>query len=212
MALGLVAAGGIASAKAQTFTYTIDHPTYGRIGTYTDTLKRDGDTLRIDTRLRVAVKALGIVVHREEADRTELWRRDRLVSYHGITTVNGERIEVSGEARGDSFVITAPSGTTVAPGNIYPSSPWSAARPPSDTLMSTKTGRVFKVRMSGTDSILSQLEGLEVPTRHVEVRTDKHQEVWLDKHGIPVHFRTEENGTAIEFRLAPEAFALLRGQ
>jgi hypothetical protein len=213
LALGLIAVGGIAPAMAQTYTYTVEHPSYGRIGTYTDTLHREGELLRIDTKLRVAVRTLGIVLHREEADRTELWRGDRLVSYRGVTTINDKRIEIQGEARGDGFVITSPSGTTIAPANIYPSTPWSAGRPPSDYLMSTKTGRVEPAKTTGGDTTLAALDGVEVPTRHFEIRTDKHQEVWLDKHGIPVRFRTEEDGTPIEFRLAPEAFALLlRGQ
>src|SRR5258707_10516973 len=114
MALGGLIAGTAQSCAAQVFSYTVEHPTCGDIGTYTDTIAKSGDTLRIDTRLRVAVKVLGIVLHREEADRTELWKADRLVSFHSVTTTNGRPIEVRGEAGDNGVVITSPTGPVVA--------------------------------------------------------------------------------------------------
>ena len=85
----------IRGGAAKTYNYSIEHDDYGTIGTYSDTIEETGGLRRIDTRLRVAVKVLGITVYREDADRTELWQGDRLVSFHGLTTVNGEPIEVS---------------------------------------------------------------------------------------------------------------------
>src|SRR5260370_31638300 len=123
VAVGALVANAAAASATQPFSYAVEHPTYGDIGTYTDTIEQNGDTLRIDTQLRVAVKILGIVVHREEADRTELWRANRLVSFHSGTTTNGKPIEVSGEARDNGFVITPPSGTAGGPGERHTPDP-----------------------------------------------------------------------------------------
>src|SRR5450755_3809346 len=150
LAVGVWSAGASLASAAQTYSYVVEHPTYGDIGTYADTIEKIGDTLRIDTRLRVAVKVLGIVVHREEADRTEVWRGNRLVSFHGITTTNGKTTEVNGAARDDGFVIISPAGTVVAPGTVYTSSPRSTRLPNSGLIMSTKTGRLESVRAMGT--------------------------------------------------------------
>lgn len=209
IALGSLIAGTAPSCAAQVFSYTVEHPTYGNIGTYTDTIEKNGDTMRIDTRLRVAVKVLGIVMHREEADRTEVWKADRLVAFHSVTTTNGKPLEVHGEARDDGFVITSPTGTVVAPANVYTSSPWSTRRPNTGVMMSTKTGRVETVQTIGGEHTLVPVVGSEVPVRHYQFITDKHQDVWLDDAGIPVRFRTEVGGKPIDFVLAHGTVAAL---
>jgi hypothetical protein len=212
LAIGALVASAAPASAAQTYSYVVEHPTYGDIGIYTDTIERNGDMLRIDTKLRVAVKVLGIVVHREEADRTELWRDNRLVSFHSITTTNGKPIEVQGEARDNGFVINSPSGTAVAPANVYTSSPWSTRLPDTGVMMSTKTGRVEQVQNLGSEKTLVPVLGSEVPVKHVQIYTDKREDVWVDRSGVPVRFRTEVAGTPIDFVLTHGAFAALAPQ
>jgi len=205
-------AGPAAAGTRQTYTYRVEHPRYGDIGTYVDTVEQNGDSRRIDTRLRVAVKVLGIVMFREEADRTELWRGNRLVGFDGVTVTNGERVEVHGKAQGNGFVITTPTGTTVAPANVYPSEPWAAGMANPVVMMSTKSGKLFPVKASGADQAVVSLYGAQVPVRHYQFQTDKHQDVWMNSRGIPVRFRTEEDGTPIDFVLTPEQVAQLGAQ
>jgi hypothetical protein len=190
-----------ASAEPKTYTYSVEHPIYGVIGTYTDKVEVNGDTRRIDTSLRVAVKILGIVVYREEADRTEEWRGARLELFHGVTTVNGKQIDISGKAQGEGFVITAPSGTSVVPANVYTSSPWSVGLPRPGTMMSTKNGKVEPVRVIDDGVAATSVRGTEMLLQHYEIITDKHQEVWSDTKGVPVRFRSEENGGPVDFIL-----------
>lgn len=202
----LILGAPLANASAtHTYNYTVEHPSYGRIGTFSDTVEQDGREKRIDSKLRIAVKILGIVVHREEADRTEVWQDDRLASFHSITTVNGTPIEVRGEARRDGFVITSPSGTTVAPSNVFPSSPWVARLPDHPVvMMSTKTGKLMSVKALGGEQTLIPVHGNEVPVHHYEFISDKRQDVWLDDRGVPVRFRTEQGGKPIDFVLASD--------
>ena len=69
----VLAAGGTAAAQSrETYTYEVQHPQYGNIGTYTDTVAKDGDTKRIDTKMRIAVKLLGITMFREAGPRAPL--------------------------------------------------------------------------------------------------------------------------------------------
>ena len=201
---GLIAAAADAHATpTQTFTYKVEHPSYGDIGTFTDTVAQEGDLKRIDSKLRIAVRILGIVVHREEADRTEIWRGNRLTEFHSITRVNGTPIEVHGEAQGNGFVITSPAGVTVAPPDIYPSSPWVARLAPSRAavMMSTKTGKVMPVETQGGESEVVNLNGVNVSAAHFAFFSDKRQDVWLDRDGVPVLFRTEQSGNSIDFVL-----------
>jgi hypothetical protein len=209
LAVGVLVAGVAPAKSAQIYSYVVEHPTYGAIGTYTDTVEQSGETFRIDTKLRVAVKILGIVVHREEADRTELWRGNRLVSFHGVTTTNGKPLTIDGEARDNGFVITSPSGTAVAPADVYTSSPWSTRLPNTGVIMSTKTGRIETVHTLGSEQALISVLGSEVPVRHFQLFTDKHLDVWLDRSGVPVRFRTEVAGTPIDFVLTHGTVASL---
>jgi hypothetical protein len=204
--------GGAAAESRQTYTYDVEHPRYGNIGTYTDTVTRDGDTRRIDTKMRIAVKVLGITMFREDADRTETWRGGRLVGFDGVTVTNGKSVKIHGRAQGDRFDITTPSGTTHAPAGVYPSTPWSAALPNPSFMMSTRSGQVLPAKETGPEPAVVSLYGAQIPVRHYEIQTDKRQDVWLNARGIPVRFRTVEDGTPIDFVLSAEQVAQLRRQ
>jgi hypothetical protein len=211
LAVGLFLAAG--AARAETYSYTIQHPTYGDIGSYVDRVERGPDGWRIETTVRILVRALGIVVHREEAKRSQVWRDGRLVRFDGVTTTNGKTIEVRGEAQGDRFVLAAPDGPVTAPADIVVSDPWQATRSGagtgSATMLSTKTGRITTVQSSGGGTALLSVHGVDVPVRHFSYASDKAQDVWLGERGIPLQFRTIENGTPIDFTLSRESLAAL---
>ncbi len=190
-----------ARAASQRYDYRIVHPLYGDIGTYTNIVDRRGNETAVESRLEVAVKLLGVVVFRETAARSEHWRGGRLVAYHGVTEINGKPITVSGEARGGGFVITTPAGTVTAPADVHPSNPWSAAILNTDTMMSTRDGRLYKVRISGGGVDPAAFRGGPGNLRRYEIDSDTRQFVWLDSHDVPVAFRTEEDGAAIDFLL-----------
>jgi hypothetical protein len=203
MAGALCLAGpAFAAASAQTYEYKIKHAHYGDVGTYTNTVIRDGERTDVTSTLRVAVKMLGLVVYRREADRTERWQGDRLVSFTSTETKNGEVIEVRGEARGDAFVITSPAGQFVAPGYVRPSNPWSADILKASVMMSTSTGKVFRARVRGGEEDLIPLEGRIEKLRRFEIDSDKREYVWLDRNNVPVAFRTHDESTTVDFLLS----------
>jgi hypothetical protein len=201
-----------AHAAREVYTYRVMHPTYGDIGTYTNVVDRSGDDAKVQTELKIAVKKIGIVVYRQEARRAEEWRNDRLVSFESVTVTNGDKLEVRGEARGSGFAITTPSGTVMAPGNVHPSNPWSAMVLNTDYMMSTKTGRLVHVRVSGGEEEPVALAGSTVRLHQYEIVGDKRQFVWLDGRGTPVAFRTEEDGALVDFILAPPQEAATGGR
>jgi hypothetical protein len=102
-------------------------------------------------------------------------------------------------------MITRPTGTVVAPANIHPSNPWSANILGSSTLMSTKTGKLFNVRLGKTEEKLVVLRDHQALLREYQVIGEKRQVLWLDDQGTPVGFRTEEDGTPIDFILTRHA-------
>jgi hypothetical protein len=194
-----LAFGAPAWADQQIYQYRVDHHTYGDIGSYTNTIDRNGAATNVTTDLHVAVKILGIVMFRQDAARIERWQGDRLVYFHSVTVTNGDRLEVTGEAKGDEFHIMTPQGVVDAPADVRPSNPWSEMSLQSDALMSTKTGQVQHVEVTGGEEENVTLDGSVQRLRQYEVHGDKHEVIWLDSQGLPVAFRIEEDGTPIDF-------------
>jgi hypothetical protein len=211
----LLALCGTAAHGAETYSYTIHHPSFGNIGTYTDRVDRRDGTVAIDTTVHVVVRALGIVVHREDAERSELWRDGRLAAFRGVTQVNGKPLEVQGEARPEGFVVRSPDGTAVGPLDLVPAEPWQLSRlaelhgPVTGTLLSTRSGHLDAFSVTGGEATRLPVHGFEIAVRHYAIASDKHQEVWIDARGVPVAFRTVESGTPIDFTLSREGLAAL---
>jgi Family of unknown function (DUF6134) len=194
-------ASAAAHAAPQIYSYRVIHSLYGEIGTYTNVVEQNGDDTRVDSDLHIAVKILGIVVFRQEARRSEYWRNQRLVSFDGVTVTNGDKIAIRGEARDGGFAVTTPSGTHLAPADVHPSNPWCAMILNADVMMSTRTGKVEHVRVTGGEKESVAFNGSTLRLHQYEIVSDRHQFVWLDDSGVTVAFRTEENGSPVDFVL-----------
>jgi hypothetical protein len=196
---------GAAAAASQTYVYAVEHPTYGNIGSYTETIDTERDVTRIDSELRVAVKVIGIVVHREQASATELWRGTRLASMQTVTEINGARTEVSGAMNRDAFVVTSASGTRTAPAEVAPSDPWMLTGIGHGVIVSTRSGKVECVNVTGGEAAALTVEGMRLATRHFQVDSPSQADrfdIWLDGNGVPVRFRSrEKSGDLINFVL-----------
>ena len=199
--LGLLTGAAPAFAGQQVYTYTVVHPIYGEIGTFTDKIDRSADAMQVDSHLSVAVKLLGLVAYREEADTTEILRGDRLMSLQSVTNKDGRHLEVHGQAQGDHFMVHCTFGSFAAPATISPSDPWLLKRTGGKEVVSTSTGRIVHVEISGGEYDTITLNGTSVSARHFVVNGDKRQDVWIDSREVPVMFRTFEDGTPIDFVL-----------
>jgi hypothetical protein len=188
-----------AVAGQQVYTYAVVHPIYGEIGTFTDTIDRTAEGTRIDSRLRVAVTLLGVTAYREESDATEIMHGNRLVSLESITNKDGRHLEVHGEAKGDQFMVNCTIGSFAGPKTISPSDPWVLKRTGEQVVVSTSTGKIVHVQVTGGNDELVSVNGTSVSARHFVIEGDKRQEVWLDNREIPIMFRTFEDGTPIDF-------------
>jgi hypothetical protein len=206
-ALAAVVGAGPAAAAAQTYEYRVLHPTYGDIGSYTNIVDQAGDGTEVRSELRIAVRVLGIVVYRQEASRTERWQGDKLASFDGVTVTNGNKLAVHGEAGEGGFAVTTPSGTVVAPANVHPSNPWSAMVLKTNLMMSTKSGKLIPVSVSGGEVKPVALDGKTMMLHQYDVVSDKHQLVWLDDDNLTVAFRTSEDGKPVDFVLTRRQFA-----
>ena len=206
----VIAFCGLAGAKPaladqQVYVYSIIHPFYGEIGTFTDTIEHTSEVTRINSRLRVAVSLLGIVVYRQESDITEIMRGARLVSLQSVTDKDGVRVEVHGKAQGGQFLVNATAGAFAGPATIAPSDPWLVKGIGKGTVVFTDTGRIVPVNISGGDFEMVTVNGVAVSARHFIVMGEKRQDVWLDGQEMPIKFRVTEQGSPIDFLLQDPA-------
>ncbi len=200
--VALPAVNYAAVAAVQVLRYRVKHAIYGDIGTYSNTVEQTGGTTTVLTEAHFKVSLLGIVLHREDAQRQERWRGDRLVFFHGVTTKNGQPLEVRGEARGDSFVIASPRGTITAPADIHPANPWSANFLGSDTMMRVDTGAIEPVRVSGGAETSVTINGATLRTRQYEIDGKTRYKIWLSEpEQVPVMFSVDDDSGEVTFTL-----------
>lgn len=199
-----------ACAETQSYQYAVEHPTFGHIGTYTNTIEQTGDRTHVESVLHVAVRLLGFVVYRQDATRSEDWRNSRLVAFHGVTTTNGTSVDVTGAARGNAFVITTPDGTTLAPAEVCTSNPWSPNFLHAHVVMSTKSGRIEDVRISGGNETPVTFDGKTQLLHRYLIDGQKRGVVWLDDRSVPVAFKVWEDGTPIQLVLISPPVPLRR--
>jgi hypothetical protein len=200
--LACLAPLGAAQAASQVLTYNVEHPTYGNIGTYTNTVSQDGNSAAVRTDLHIAVKVIGIPLFHQDATREEQWQNQRLVAFKSATDDNGTKIDVTGRADGSGFHIqSTTNGTLTAPPQVHPSNPWAPFILQTDTMMSSKTGKISPVVVRDTGEITMTFDGQPTQVHQWFVDDDKHQVVWVDDRGVVVAFQTEEQGKQVNFVL-----------
>jgi hypothetical protein len=200
-AMTAASAGAAAAETPMQLTYRVSHSVFGDIGTYTNTIEPTADGTKVRTQAHFAVKMLGVGLYREDAQRTERWRGNRLVGFHSVTSKGDASTEVKGEARGNSFVITSPDGTVAAPATVHPANPWSANFLASSTMMRPDTGKVEQVRISPPQETAVKIAGSTIAARKYEIDGKTRYTVWLDGRGVPVQFAADDDSGKVTFTL-----------
>jgi hypothetical protein len=208
--VGTIAGPRPAAAAPATYEYRVMHPTYGDIGSYTNVIDRSGGDVHVQTVARIKVTILGVTLYRETADRNEVWKNGRLVYFHAVTTKNGKRVEVEGQADGDRFVVNGPEGTVTAPANVQPPNLWSSDCLRSDAMLSSVTGKIYPAQVHDHGEEVVNVAGQQRKTRKYEIDTDRAHTVWFDDRGVPVILQTIEDGDPVQLVLAryPESVNL----
>jgi hypothetical protein len=190
-----------ASADVRQLVYNVKHSVFGDIGSYTNLIEANGAAVTIKTTAHFLVTALGVGLHREDAQRTEQWQGDRLMAFHGVTKKNGDTIEVQGKAEGNNFVISSPLGTITAPGTIKPANPWSSRSLDSTTMMRVDNGKVEQVSVKDDGQTNIALDGASVTAHEYEISGSTHYKIWIDKRDIPVMFVVDDDSGQVTFTL-----------
>ena len=158
--------------------------------------------MTVQTRAHFEVKMLGVRMYREDADRTEHWQGNRLVSFRGVTDKGDGPAEIKGEARGNNFLITSAQGTVTAPASVHPANPWSSNFLRSNTMMRPDTGKLEQVRVGAGQETSVKIDGAAIPVVKYEVTGSAKYTVWIDGRGVPVMFVVDDDTGKVTFTLA----------
>lgn len=198
------ASGGSARAMAESpheLVYNVKHSVFGNIGTYSNLIEKSGATTTIKTTAHFLVTALGVGLHREDAQRVEQFLGDRLTFFHGVTVKNGETTEIKGQASGNNFVIEGPAGQVTVPASVKPANPWSTASIESSEMMRVDTGKVEKVSVSGGGQTNVNIDGASMPVREYDITGGTRYKVYIDSHDTPVMFVVDDDSGQVTFTL-----------
>ena len=83
---GVVAADNSVRIAPVQLNYRVTHSVFGDIGTYTNTIEPTADGAKVKTQAHFQVTKFGLNLYREDAQRTERWRGNRLISFHSVTS------------------------------------------------------------------------------------------------------------------------------
>jgi len=211
LALSGIAAAAMADVPASPdsgavtkLVYRVQHSIYGTVGTYTNTIEKSGDTTNVTTEAQIRVSILGIVLYRQNISRTERWVADRLVFFHGVTTTNGETLELNGSADADRFLMMTPDGEVAAPSGVRLANPWSWNAGQASLMFTTDTGVLEALTIDSNGETSISIGGDIVRTRHYRLRRDAGPaayEIWMDGD-TPIQFRLVNPNNTITFTLA----------
>jgi hypothetical protein len=199
LALGAVAAAallaGAPSARADvaegTFTYTVHTERFGKVGAYTNIVRRDGVAIVVENRTEIAVRFLFATLFHLSAASTSVWRDGRLVAYSAVTDDDGEVSRVAGRADGEEFRIDGTAGRFAGPADAMPLNPWNAAIVRASAILSPKTGEAFPASVSGGAAETVEVGGVPTEARAFRIDTDRRTWVWYDGGDVPVKFAME---------------------
>jgi hypothetical protein len=191
------------AARPLELVYRLSHPIVGNLGSYTCTVEPlAGGGSEVRAQEHVDARMLGIPVYRMDASDTELWRGNRLVSFTSVTEKANGRVEVKGEARDNSFVITSPQGTLTTAASVHPAEPCAPDFLQSTTIMRPDTGDLEQVRVSGGAMTSVIIGGAPVAARKYILDGKTRYTVWLDSRNVPVMFVIDDSTGQATFTLA----------
>jgi len=199
------AAPAAVPAAKQQLVYKVQHSKYGNIGTYTNIIEHKGDMTSVATDAKMTVSVMGISLYSQKISRQETWQGNRLVGFHGVTTVNGKSVELDGKAEGDHFTMSTPQGTLTAPADVRLANPWSKETLEGEMMLTPDRGRLEPVTVSTMTPTTLSIGGRQVKTEQYDVLRGNgasSYRVWIDDKGIPVQFSLVSPDNSVTFTLA----------
>jgi len=201
LTLGSAGAAVAQSQPSGTRVYSIHHEKHGDIGTHKVSFSRSGKDLMVEVANRIKVKVLFITFFSFAADREEIWRDGRMISYRSRTDDDGTDITVTAAAKGGKLVIQSPGGRFKAPNGTFPSHPWNRKIVEQPLIMDSKSGELLKVSAKAAGEETIEAGGGPVTAQKFVMLGDLERELWYRPDGTWLKMRFVSEGKQVTFTL-----------
>jgi len=115
------------------------------IGTHQTTVTREGDSVRAETVIEIAVTFLGITAYRYELAYSEVYRGGLLQSLNGTANDDGDPGYVKVIRNGDNLQVDGSAYSGAVSGSCVPTSYWRMPALGATPWISTQSGELFAV-------------------------------------------------------------------
>jgi hypothetical protein len=116
---------------------------------------------------------LRIPAYRYEHTNQERWSNDCLLGIDASTNANGNRIEVSGQKTGSTFVLAGEAGDVSLPECVMTFAYWNPAFLEQVKLLNPQTGEYVEVRIEELASEMLEVRGKKVAATRFRLTADK---------------------------------------
>jgi hypothetical protein len=160
----------------------------------------DGDRLRVQARMEIAIPFLVFTAYRYRYRSDSLWDEGHLVWLSAETDDNGKKSVVEAEWMGHALTVEGGRGRKVVDGPLFPTDHWHPSVIGREKVLNTITGEVNSVSITpeGVDRLVTP-EGIIEATRY-RYSGDLENLVWYDTEGRWVGMRfSAQDGSTIEY-------------
>lgn len=151
------------------------------IGTHQVSVRREGETVRAETVIEIAVKFLGITAYRYELAYTEVYQSGLLQSLNGTANDDGTPGYVKVVRNGETLEVDGSAYSGAVPGSSVPTSYWRMPALNTTPWISTQSGELLAVDAQATAALPHSPTGSRVfrASDNAEYTVD----LWYDSAG-----------------------------
>jgi len=174
-----------------------------RIGAHTVLYSPATGETRVNTDIRLLVKAAFLTLYAFSHRSEEIWRAGRLVSLESETVEHGETLHVHGVATAEGFRVVSKGGPAIASAaTLTSNSLWTPAVLEQATLVDAQYGGIIGVsaRKFADEEIVLRGRRVRV-TRHTFITPYLAGSIWYDEENLWVLGEFERDGSKIQYRL-----------
>ena len=171
-----------------------------RVGRHTVEFKKDGDSLKVKSHLKLKVKVLFVTVYKYEFHSVGVWQDGEFQSVKAKINDNGKEQTVDGSVDASGrFFSKGYKGEFVSESWVYPTNHWNVGAVDSDVVLDTLNGKLSKVKIlqQGIESIETRKNGVIEAERFEYTGELKNVLVWYDRDGrwVGMKFTTNKGET-----------------
>ena len=154
------------------------------IGTHALAFTAEGEVVRVEIAIELAVRVLGIPFYRYSHRNTERWTGERLLLIDSTTDRNGRPYRVQARAAAEGIAVEGTeAGRYIAPRDAASTSYWHARFLRAQKI-DTQGGRLLATTIEDLGEEAIPIGGRDAPARRFRVAGDLRLDIWYDRAGV----------------------------